>query len=88
MGGTLTRWVESFVLELLTSFGHTRDLYRADVQKILDLGCEVCSDVEMVVGGTSTTHCQIRLRADAVFCTDCYTYYILHKDLREDIKST
>lgn len=59
-----------------------RDSYRADVQKSLGLGYETFLDVEMVVGGTSTPLCQTRLRADR------YTYYILHNDLREDIKST
>ena len=24
----------------------------------------------------------------SIFCMECYTYYILHNDLREDIKST
>ena len=45
-----------------------RGSYRADVQKSLGLGCETCSEVEVVVDGTSTTLCQIRFRAEGIFC--------------------
>ena len=86
VGGALTYTVDSSVFEIHSY----RDSYRAGVQKSLALGCGVCSDVEMVVGGTSTTLCRRTrlLRTDAAVCMDCYTYYILHNDLREDIKST
>ena len=43
----------------------------------------------MVVDGKNTARCRKHLRAEGgVFCMDCYTYCVLHKDLREDIKST
>ena len=74
----------SFLCLRLMFVGENRDLYRADVRKSLVLGCGICSDV---VGGTSTTLCQSRPHADAGDCMEsCYTYYILHNDLRRGHK--
>ena len=81
MGGGLTHTVGSSMVEVHLVRLY-RDSYRADGQKSLGLGCEICSDVEMVVGELSMILCRSRLRTDAAVCMDCYTYYILHNDLR------
>ena len=53
-----------------TFVGLHRDSYRADVQKSLGLGCGTCSDVGMVVGGTSTILCRRRPHSEATDSTE------------------